>query len=55
MTDEANFMRGKWRCSECGRLNSMDHDEVCPRCIDTALEADSEKLEALTSGERQNT
>jgi rubrerythrin len=28
-----NDMRGKWRCSDCGRVNSMDRDNVCPNCL----------------------
>lgn len=30
--DETNFMEGKWHCSECGNLNSLEHDNTCPHC-----------------------
>ncbi len=46
-----NPMRDKWRCSSCGRLNSLLHDNVCPRCMDEALELDEI---ALTSAYQDN-
>lgn len=52
MTDEITFMAGKWRCSACGSINSMDHDNVCQRCMDRALEQDAEKLADLLKPER---
>lgn len=46
--DEADHMervaRTMWRCSGCGRLNSMNLDSVCPRCFDVAFVLDKEKL-----------
>lgn len=47
MIDETNFMRGKWRCSACGRLNSLECDDVCPRCMDKTLDDDADKIASL--------
>lgn len=41
-------MRDKWRCSKCGRVNSMQYDNCCPRCMEKALREDQEKLDQLT-------
>lgn len=49
MSDETTYMRGKWICSACGRLNSMSHDEVCPRCMENALEEDAKKIDAMVA------
>ncbi len=46
-------IRSKWRCSQCGRLNSMDHDNICPKCFEAALEEDRNKLDAVSSQDRK--
>jgi len=40
-------IRFKWRCSQCGRLNSLELDNVCPTCLELALDEDQKKLAAL--------
>lgn len=42
------YMRDKWRCSKCGRVNSTQYDNCCPRCMEKALREDQEKLDQLT-------
>lgn len=44
MDEPDNMMRGKWRCSACGRINSMEYDNCCPRCMDAALNSDAHAL-----------
>lgn len=45
--DETNHLRGTWRCSECGGLNSLEFDNVCRRCLENALSEDEIKITAL--------
>jgi hypothetical protein len=52
MSDETTYLRGKWRCSQCGSLNSMARDNVCQKCFDLALDEDEEKIDALMSSEK---
>jgi len=40
-------IRFKWRCSQCDRLNSLELDNVCPKCFDLALDRDQNKRAAL--------
>jgi rubrerythrin len=38
MTDEYdNYMRDKWICSKCSRVNSMISDNVCPKCSEVII------------------
>ncbi|WP_079537457.1 hypothetical protein [Bradyrhizobium lablabi] len=51
--DDFAFTRTKWRCSACGRLNSMERDNVCPKCFDLALDEDQKKLDSPVSLQHQ--
>lgn len=41
------YYRNTWLCSACGRRNQIS-ENVCPKCMDRALEDDAAKLDALS-------
>ena len=53
--DDTALMRTHWRCSACGSLNSMEHDNVCGPCMDKALGLDAEKLLSFSPHNRDTT